>query len=269
MLNLEIPNRPFATEPITGLMLPDGVFETSLGAQAINAHIKNTGAATIASSHLYKEAVDDPGIVITPITHMIPAVSSGVAHLFNWQANFSNATPGLHRISFVIEGGGQRRRLIKKIFVTQIGFNPATGAFSAQTPEGVIEVSFLDMVRPSRKGCGCGCGKRAPQIGDYGRHKGSLLDVLRRGFQGHDPEFVFCVPGYLPLRLSVQLTPTPPFAGQYGDLPFQDPWWKVLLCIIAVILLIAAAIAEANGGSGELSTTGPGGAGSPRGTAAV
>jgi hypothetical protein len=37
-----------------------------------------------------------------------------------------------------------------------------------------------------------------------------------------------------------------PFPGQYGPIPFQDPWWKILLIIIAIILSIAAA---ASGGA--------------------
>jgi hypothetical protein len=31
-----------------------------------------------------------------------------------------------------------------------------------------------------------------------------------------------------------------PFAGQFGPIPFDDPWWKALLIILAIILTIAA-----------------------------
>ena len=53
MSTIDIPNRPFATEIITGLMLPDGVFETTLGKQKINAQFKNTGASTATNSQIY------------------------------------------------------------------------------------------------------------------------------------------------------------------------------------------------------------------------
>ncbi|HST17340.1 MAG TPA: hypothetical protein VLK36_06700 [Gaiellaceae bacterium] len=33
-----------------------------------------------------------------------------------------------------------------------------------------------------------------------------------------------------------------PFPGQFGPIPFDDPWWKILLIIIAIILTIAAAV---------------------------
>ena len=55
----------------------------------------------------------------------------------------------------------------------------------------------------------------------------------------YDPFYAF------PTKFSYTITPRSPFAGQYGPIPYDDPWWKVLLIIIAVILLIAGAIAEA------------------------
>lgn len=33
----------------------------------------------------------------------------------------------------------------------------------------------------------------------------------------------------------------PSFTGQYGPFPYEDPWWKILLIILAIILSIAAA----------------------------
>jgi hypothetical protein len=256
MLNYNIANRPFASEPFTGLMLPDGIFETTIGTQGINTHVVTTGAGT-AGAQVYVESVDDPGIVITPSTYAIQNSGPGVSHLFRWTANFSAATPGVHRISFIVEAGAERKRIIKKIFVTKVSFNASTGAFSADTPEGRISIAFESMVKPAQKGCGC-CKEKRPD----GEHH-SVLDYLREfGGSNKSSNFVFCVPGYLPVRCSIAIVATPAFEGQYGDLPFQDPWWKLLLCIIAFLLLVASAIAEAVGGSGSVSTTGgPGGGG--------
>ncbi|HEX3872819.1 MAG TPA: hypothetical protein VHW26_01655 [Solirubrobacteraceae bacterium] len=36
-----------------------------------------------------------------------------------------------------------------------------------------------------------------------------------------------------------------PFDGQYGPIPYDDPWWKLLLLIIAIILAVAAAVSAA------------------------
>lgn len=37
----------------------------------------------------------------------------------------------------------------------------------------------------------------------------------------------------------------PPFEGQYGPFPFEDPWWKLLLILIALLLSLAAAASSA------------------------
>jgi len=266
MLDFNIPNRPFASEPITGLMLPDGIFESTIGKQNINIHLINSGPATIAGAKVYVESVDDPGIVVTAATYPLPFAAPGISHLFRWTANFSGATPGVHLVSFIVEVGSERHRIIKKIFVTRVSFNAATGAFSADTPEGRISISFHGFVRPKHP-AGCGCCKKRDQNPDNptGQHRRSVLDYVRDGIAaGKNRDFTLCSRDYLPLDFSVEITETPAFLGQYGDLPFQDPWWKILLCIIAFLLVVAAAIAEAVDGSGEISTTGgPGGGGSP------
>jgi len=37
----------------------------------------------------------------------------------------------------------------------------------------------------------------------------------------------------------------PSFAGQYGPIPYDDPWWKAILAFIYIVLTIAAAISAA------------------------
>lgn len=247
MIPVTVPNRPFGTDLITGLMLPDGVFEASLGDQRINAQLKNVGASAVANFQVYIESVSHPAIVVTPRTHLVPALGGGASRTLSWDADFGGVPPGIHQISFIAENASGRRRTIKKIFVTRIQFDPVTRTFSAQTPEGMLEVRFKHLIGPSEK-C-CGQLRRASEKGADERL--SFVDKLPKLFRGHDPGFQFCPPGYLPLDFDVVITPTPPFAGQYGDLPYQDFWWKVLLCIIALILLIAAAIVASQEG-GEI-----------------
>jgi hypothetical protein len=45
-----------------------------------------------------------------------------------------------------------------------------------------------------------------------------------------------------PTEVDYTVEYTPPFSGQFGPIPFQDPWWKLLLIIIAIILTLAAAV---------------------------
>lgn len=253
---ISVPNRPFASETITGLALPDGIFETTIGAQRINAHFKNQGASAAGAVKIYVESTSDPGIAITPQTFTV-ALSGGAAQLLRWDADFSSATPGIQYVSFVVDDGASRAHVIKKIFVTRITFNPATRTFMAQTPEGTLEVGFNSLTGP--KGACCCRSKRSG--GRAGAKELSILELARLYAGRPDPEFHLCLPGYLITDVDLAVTPTPPYPGQYGDLPFQDPWWKIILCIIALLLLIAAAIAEAVGGSGDITVSGGTGGG--------
>lgn len=248
---ISVPNRPFSTDIITGLMLPDGIFVATLGKQLINAHFTNSGASTVADSSIYLESVSHPGIVVTPNTHHASNLASGASRVLSWEADLSGASAGVHYISFIVETASSIDRVIKKIFVTRIHFDAATTTFRAETPEGVMEVRFQDLVVPTNRIC---CRGRRRQKPDK-REVSQFLNQFGMLFEGHDPEFEFCLPYYLPLNLEAGVIPTPPFSGQYGDLPFRDPWWKILLAIIALFLAIAAALAEREYGTGSIEVT--------------
>ena len=264
MSQLAVPNRPFSTDLITGLMLPDGIFEASLGGQRLNAQFQNGGASTLGAADAYVESVSHPAIVVTPQTLALPPLAAGATRVLSWNANFAGVPAGVHYVSFVAEANGNRTRFIKKIFVTRVTFNPTTMQFSAETPEGTLTVGFDDLVQPGNGCCGGKKGGNAIAVGGT-KVEVSFLDFVREAFRGHELDFEFCPPGYLPHEFHAEVRPNPPFAGQYGDLPFQDPWWKIFLCLIALILLIAAAIVGAVTGGGKVTVTTSSG-GSPSGS---
>lgn len=43
-----------------------------------------------------------------------------------------------------------------------------------------------------------------------------------------------------PTKIDYTIDYRPPFSGQFGPIPYDDPWWKVLLFVIAIILTVAA-----------------------------
>jgi hypothetical protein len=59
---------------------------------------------------------------------------------------------------------------------------------------------------------------------------------------GKDPLTFFVWPTVMDYTVEYR----PPFTGQFGPFPYDDPWWKVLLIIIAIILSIAAAASSAS-----------------------
>ena len=255
MSTITVQNRPFSTDLITGLMLPDGIFEATLGTQNINAHFTNVGAATVTGSQVYIESVSHPGLVITPKTHYLGSLAGSASRVLSWHADFSAVPAGTHHISFIVEGASSRIRVIKKIFVTKVQFDAGTKTFRAETPEGLLEVRLFDLIEPVNRTCCKSKRKGGPRNDTLSTDANELINHFSKLFRGHDPNFVFCPPGYLLRNLEAVLTPSPSFSGQYGDLPFEDPWWKVLLAIIAVILLIAAAIVEGTSGTGSIDVT--------------
>lgn len=278
MTMMVVSNRPFATDLITGFMLPDGIFVTMLGKQNINVQIENAGPSTVGNPKLYIESVSNPEIAYTAGTRYLPDLQTNAVRVEQWQADFTSCPSGEHFISFIVEDDvGNKTRIIKKIFVLGVTFDPATHTFHAETPEGLLSANFVDIVRPKR-GCKdprptrcCCCHKHEledPRSDDEtsddtedrqlrGINKTSFtIANLTDLFEQLGPDFEFCPPGYLPHHVELAWTPTPPYAGQYSDLPFKDPWWKILLCILALLLLIAAAIAEALDGTGSVTVGG-------------
>ncbi len=260
MNTVTIPNRPFSSDIITGLMLPDGIFEATLGKQNLNAHFTNSGSSDESNVRIFFESGSHPAISVTPFTHNISTLASGSSRVLGWNADFSGVPAGTYFVSFIVETNSGTQRVIKKIFVTRVQFDSSSKTFQAETPEGLLEVRFQDLISPNNI---C-CRKRKRRSQKDDQDAVERFNAFGELFSGHNPEFEFCPPGYLPLNLEATVTPKPPFNGQYGDLPFEDPWWKVLLCIITVILLIAAAIVAAETG-GSITVTGGTGGGSGSG----
>lgn len=157
-------------------------------------------------------------------------------------------------MSFIAQNASGRTRVIKKIFVTRTQFDPTTGAFSTQTPEGTISVRFLSLFGPQADCC-AEPRRRPAEINIL-----QLADrLLRERSSGRDT-YQFCLP-FLLKDIEVAVTMSLPFAGQYSDLPFQDPWWKDLLAVLAFIFLVVCAVIAAVYGknlSGGVATTASG-----------
>lgn len=171
------------------------------------------------------------------------------------------------------------RRVRKQIFVSRTTVDSTTGEIVAQVQEGTLRFKLKELAidmkngRKGRKRCpppkrrkpdaitidtlrrtlqalldgkpvdpcviqqilACYC------ILDPGRGDGGGLDPYhpRDGRFCYDPFYSF------PTKFSYTVIPRAPFSGQYGPIPFDDPWWKVLLLIIALLLFVAGLLSEA------------------------
>lgn len=173
------------------------------------------------------------------------------------------------------------RRVRKQIFVSRTTVDRTTGELVAQVQEGTLRFKLkqlaIDMKngRKGRKRCPPP-KRRKPDV--------TTIETLRRTLQalldgkpvdpcviqqilecyctldptcggdggGLDPyhprDGRFCYePFYsFPTKFSYTVIPRTPFSGQYGPIPFDDPWWKALLLILAFFLFVAGLLSEAS-----------------------
>lgn len=226
---VQVLTRPFAIEPVTNIMLPDGIFDNAIYNLRIAAHFTNMSSSPLTNVTLYLESVGDPGILPVARTFAFPTISTGASVMVSWNASFQNATPGKRLVSFIAKADGfGPRRSIQQIFVSQTRFNPGTNTYTCTVEEGTLTVSKISAIGPAAnwgKGgsdCDCKCGR-----GDGGRPSPFPL--------------------YVPTGETMVWAPNPAYSGIHGDLPFSDPWWKILAIIVAIVAAIVAIVAAALG----------------------
>jgi len=221
---MAVQTRPFAVEPLTNVMLPDGIFDNALYKLRIACHFTNTSTTDLTNVTIYLESVGDPGIVVTGQTYTFATIPAGASVLVSWAADFRHASPGKPLVSFVARADGYTpARSIRQIFVSQTRYDATTDTYSIQIPEGRLDISKVTVIPPAKGGWWAGDkpdnDKRKPWPGPY-----------------------------VPTGLTMVWVPNPAYAGTHGELPFQDPWWKVLAVVVLVIAALVGIIAAAVGG---------------------
>lgn len=220
---LQVLTRPFAIEPVTNIMLPDGIFDNAIFNLRLAAHFTNTSSSALTNVTIYFESVGDPGIVPVARTHFFASIPAGAAVLVQWDANFEHASPGKRLVSFVAKGDGfTSRRSIQQIFVSQTRFDSATNTYTCTVEEGTLTVSNISGHLPGK---------------EWGQPDGS-------GKECRCPPTVGPV---VPTGMTMVWAPNPAYAGVHGELPFSDPWWKILAIIVAIVAALVAIIAAALG----------------------
>ena len=218
---MDIHKRPFSVEPFTNIMLPDGIFDTALKKQRITCFYTNTSGATLNEVTFYLEGVGDPGIVPVPQSYFFQEIKAGASVRVSWLGDFELGTPGKKLVSLIAHAKGMTFvRVIKQIFVSQTTRHPVTGEYSCTVEEGTLKISELEVIGPKDKWLPC-----SERYQECRPNKGP----------------------WVPAKMSTTWYPNPAYAGVHGDLPFSDPWWKILAWIIAVIAAIVAIVAAALG----------------------
>ncbi len=218
---MAIRRRPFAVEPLTQIMLPDGIFDAAIFQQLITCFFTNTSDTALNDVEIYLESVGDPGILPTAQSHHFDQIAPGASVRLAWLANFQNASPGKKLVSFIAQAQGMSLvRQIKRIFVSRTSYDEASETFFCEVEEGTLEVNRMAVIGPRDQWSRCGDRKD----------------------QCHPP-----LGPWVPARMTMVFHPNPGYEGLHGDLPFSDPWWKILAWIVAAIAAIVAIVAAIAG----------------------
>jgi hypothetical protein len=224
---IKISSRPFSIEPFTSVMLPDGIFDSAIQTLDIAFFVTNTSDLPLRfcwvrpDTHIQVEwtYVGNPFV-------QLGALRPGESKLVRWRAVFSNCTPGkkVIGIEFGVQvewnelGGGFDGYQRRTVFVSKTTKDEITGIYSCEVPEGAMHLKFV------RKSFSSGW--------DVTEQDGDITWTVSVPRIGVIHEF----------QASVVSRP-----GQEEAIPFADPWWKVVACIIAVLAAIAAIIAAKEG----------------------
>jgi hypothetical protein len=216
---IAIGSRPFSVEMITGLMLPNGIFDSSLQWQSINCYVTNTSNQDLKNIDVYLEGIGDAGIRPNTTLQSIPLLRSRASYLCSWPCDFSLSSPGKPFISIRAHGDGfSPARILKRIFVSRTRYDAGRKEYVCQVPEGVLKVRVTETSGPPVE--------YASRPGGEAVRKFSAGPWIIRAFSSD---------------LTIGLR------GQYGPLAFADPWWKVVAWVVVAIAAIVAVIAASTG----------------------
>jgi hypothetical protein len=187
-------------------MNTDGFFIANMGDQFLEANVTNQAGVDLADVRVYIESFSDTGIAVAPQLEYVGDVPVGSTFRARFRANYAAARPGVTRVSIIVEAAGfVFRRIIKKIFVTRVDYDPATRRYDVVAAEGTMRIRIHKAIMGPRQRCG-----------------------------DKDPFVV------LPTDVTYEWVPNPAYAGERGPYPWQDPWWKLPLAILAALFALGA-----------------------------
>lgn len=225
-----VKKRAFAVEPITGLMLPDGIFDIAIRRQLISVYVENVSEYTIGRFWARIPRSSDYTLTGQWQIDVSDDLASGASKLLQWEVTFRGASPGKKslRIEFggmsIGEGGKETfwdGYAEARYFLASTTYDKATREYRCEVPEGSLSMVFENSLQ-------------APPTRPHGA-------------EGEVPPIQF------PQRFKAALTP----GGM--AIPFDDPWWKVVAWIIAAIASLGAIIqAKEGNGAAEIGVGGHG-----------
>lgn len=217
-----ITRRPFAVDPVTGIMLPDGIFDTTIGRLDIKFFIYNSSDDKQFDEIQYVLEMYHPAdfTMVGIRGGTIKKFKPNSTVLVHFEADFTRAAPGEKELMIWISGDYheyENKNHIKKIFVTKTIYDLQRKVYVCQTDVGNFEQSYSEVML-SQKG-----------------------EIFNSEYQGPPPQI------FIPVQVNTKVVAVVPFNGVYDFLPFKDPLWKVIAWLIAAIAALGGYIAARSG----------------------
>ena len=220
------------------------------------------------------DELDALGQQVTPQGIVIGALVPGQSRTVYFKVDVSNARARKHEVEFICRNTAGMadpdhigRKVKQLIYVSKIEYDSASNEYRVDAPQGTLHlhieqvaIDYLALRRSLRKARRQ--SKESPRCADQDLQR---LRTLLQDFQsgqnadlceiqrllacccGADPRppTTGLDPFYLILtRFGVRIVPKAPYGGQFGEIPYDDPWWKLLLALIALILALIGALEE-------------------------
>jgi hypothetical protein len=220
---------------------------------------------------------------------VLPQLDVGESHLLFFILDTAAAHRGKPEVEFILmssaaapDPANPMRYSRRQVYLAEVGYDPATGTASVRIPEGTLTLRMQAMLVDERALTEvCADVRDRLASGAFPGSRGlldrvragrvdervcrELFELVRRclcdcrdgsGGGGDGPGGGWtrvCSPEglWLPLRFEYGVEVGGGFEGQHGPLAFDDPWWKVVLLIVAVLAwlvgVIASIVADATG----------------------
>lgn len=212
---------------------------------------------------------------------VLGGLAPGASRTVYFKVDVRAAAPRKHEVEFVCwnmagmaDADHPARRVRKQIFVSRTAIDPTTGEVVSEVQEGTLRMRLREFAYDRETARKRRRRRPRPPAAAAAAQRESLREALKALLDGRpiDPCRVahllacHCTGGFddgggtpdkpsdgrfvydpfyaFPTKFSFSVTPRAPYPGQYGPIPYDDPWWKILLLIIAAILLIAAALEQ-------------------------
>ncbi len=195
------------------------------------------------------------------------ALEPGQMRTIYFKVNCAAAEPRKHTVEFELEqpykpdATSLKFLAEHKIFASRSGYNPVTGEFYSECDQGTLFLRLRKMAveyTTLRDAVRCARAYRAKHGPSRQDRVRQILQDLLAGKPVDLCELKRLLDGacdedgdgrrwpcndilMIPTEFDYRVEPNPAYAGQFGPLPFDDPFWKALLAILAWILSLAAA----------------------------